>query len=235
MTGYIKRGILISRKGSEDTMNKSVYSIVLADDVVEAVDEMAYRMNTSRSNLINQILAERVQLLTPEKRMKEIFSQIEKLMDSRFQISDQPSDAMISIRSPLKYKYKPTIRYSLELSRDFQGKVGRLKVQFRTQSTQLISIINGFFILWNKLENKYLSGMFTSNVPAEIDNGRYTRDFYSPTELIDEEISKAVGEYIQIMDKCIQIYFDKIEEKEQAVSEVQKTYESYLNKGIVVI
>lgn len=48
-------------------MNKSVYSLVLADDVVEAIDRLAYSMNTSRSNLINQILAERVQLLTPEK------------------------------------------------------------------------------------------------------------------------------------------------------------------------
>ena len=41
-------------------MKKSVYSIVLADDVVEAIDEMAYSLGTSRSNLINQILAERV-------------------------------------------------------------------------------------------------------------------------------------------------------------------------------
>ena len=47
-------------------MKKSVYSLVLMDDVVEAIDELAYSMNTSRSNLINQILAARVSLLTPE-------------------------------------------------------------------------------------------------------------------------------------------------------------------------
>ena len=38
-------------------MKKSVYSLVLADDVIEAIDNLAYQMNTSRSNLINQILA----------------------------------------------------------------------------------------------------------------------------------------------------------------------------------
>lgn len=37
-------------------MKKSVYSLVLMDDVVEAIDRMAYSMNTSRSNLINRFL-----------------------------------------------------------------------------------------------------------------------------------------------------------------------------------
>ena len=39
-------------------MNRSVYSLVLSDDVVEAVDRPGYQQkNTSRSALINQILA----------------------------------------------------------------------------------------------------------------------------------------------------------------------------------
>ena len=48
-------------------MGKSVYSLVLMDEVVDAIDQMAYRNNTSRSNLINQILAEHVSLATPEE------------------------------------------------------------------------------------------------------------------------------------------------------------------------
>ena len=38
-------------------MSKSVYSLVLSDDVVAAVDRAAYALGSSRSNLINQILA----------------------------------------------------------------------------------------------------------------------------------------------------------------------------------
>ena len=41
-------------------MKKAVYSLVLSEDVVDAVDRMAYSRGTSRSNLINQILAEAV-------------------------------------------------------------------------------------------------------------------------------------------------------------------------------
>ena len=51
-------------------MKKSVYSLVLMDDIVEAVDRVAYSQNTSRSNLINQILAEYLSLMTPESSSK---------------------------------------------------------------------------------------------------------------------------------------------------------------------
>ena len=225
------------KERNESKVNKSVYSLVLADDVVEAIDRLAYSMNTSRSNLINQILAERVQLLTPEKRMREIFSKIEQLMDSRFQTLNQPSDAMMSIKSPLRYKYKPTIRYSIELSQDFHGKVGRLKVSFRTQSTQLISMLDSFFKLWARLEEKYLSYLFTTGVPYETAEGRFTRDFYAPpqSELTDEDIANAIGDYISCMDSCIQLYFDNAAEPETAARKVSEMYEGYLKKGVVVL
>ena len=41
-------------------MNKSVYSLVLTDDVVAEIDRIAYENGTSRSNTVNQILAEYV-------------------------------------------------------------------------------------------------------------------------------------------------------------------------------
>ena len=101
-------------------MKKSVYSLVLMDNVVEAIDDMAYRMNTSRSNLINQILAEHVSYITPERRMKDVFECLRSIMDNHFQIQGQGSEAMLSIRSPLRFKYKPTIRYRVELLKEIK-------------------------------------------------------------------------------------------------------------------
>lgn len=218
-------------------MKKSVYSIILADDVVQAVDEMAYKLNTSRSNLINQILAEHVSFTTPEMRIKDIFSQIEQIMDSRFQFLSQPSDTMISLKSPLRYKYKPTIRYSVELFRSFDQKTGRLKVAFRTQSEALINAITRFFLFWRKIEEKYLSEVFQGGVPCEISGGKYIRDFYSPNpaKLTDEEIGNGISEYIKLIDKCIQIYFDGLSANENKSPEIENEYRNYLTKGIKVI
>lgn len=218
-------------------MKKSVYSIVLADEVVDAIDSMAYSMNTSRSNLINQILAERVSLVTPEMRMRGIFSAIEQLMKPRFQFLDHPSDAMLSIKSPIRYKYKPTIRYSVELSKNFSGKVGQLRVQFRTQSVKLIHDIDEFFILWRKIEEKYLSEIFTDGVPGESSDGKYIREFYSPNAemLSEEQTGNAIGKYIQLMDKCIQIYFDGLSCNLDKSAEIEKIYCDYLKKGIIIL
>lgn len=61
-------------------MDRNVYSLVLLDDVVNAVDKMAYEKNTSRSNLINQILAEYLSCPTPEMRIKDIFDSVEGII-----------------------------------------------------------------------------------------------------------------------------------------------------------
>ena len=107
-------------------MGKSVYSLVLDDDVVYAVDKLAHSMSTSRSNLINTILAQKVELDTPQMRMESIFSAMQSLIDSHFQLIDRQSSSRMSIKSMLEYKYKPTIRYSVELERDTGGKVGKI-------------------------------------------------------------------------------------------------------------
>ena len=68
------------QKGGE-TVKRSTYSVVLMDDVVAAIDALAAQMGTSRSNLMNQILAEHVCCITPEKRMRSILN-----IDQQFDI-----------------------------------------------------------------------------------------------------------------------------------------------------
>ncbi len=218
-------------------MGKSVYSLVLDDDIVEAVDKLAYTMNTSRSSLINTILAQKLEMNTPEMRMKEIFSAMQSLMDDRFQLIEQPSDSMISMKSLLRYKYRPTIRYSVELERDTGGKVGRLCVRFRTTSDRLIEIIDSFFRLWQSLEKAHLSHLFEGGFPSSISQGRFTREFYSPKQesLSDEDIGRAIGRYIELMDSCIQKYFANLDDVQLAARITEETYRDYLKKGVLIL
>lgn len=39
-------------------LKKTLYSLMLSDEVVREADRLAHQMGTNRSNLINQILAE---------------------------------------------------------------------------------------------------------------------------------------------------------------------------------
>ena len=138
-------------------MNKAVYSLVLSEDVVAAVDRAAAARGTNRSNLINQILADYVSCVTPEKRMHDIFSYMESLLGGEsFQVLRQPSDSMLSLRSALAFKYNPTVRYSVELYRDGLPEIGELRVTLRTQNSSLMLYMMQFYKLWMKVERAYL-------------------------------------------------------------------------------
>ena len=101
------------KKGSDVPVKKSAYSLVLMDDVIKAVDKQAYRLGTSRSNLINQILAEHLSCVTPEMRMREIFEQVAELVSSSFRIQEQRSPSRMTVKTDLEYKYRPTIIYKV--------------------------------------------------------------------------------------------------------------------------
>ena len=59
-------------------MKKTVYSLVLSEDVVREIDKLATRRGTNRSNMVNQILAEYTSLITPEKRMSHLLSEVRR-------------------------------------------------------------------------------------------------------------------------------------------------------------
>lgn len=219
-------------------MKKSVYSLVLSDEVVEAVDRLAYSMRTSRSALINSLLAEAVSYTTPEKRISGIFGAIGQMMDGGFLVQEQSSDAMLSIRSALKYKYKPVIRYSLELYRSFERTIGQLRVSFRTQSERLKSDLTEFLGLWAELENKHIVKFFPEGIAYTIEDGRFSRTFRLPPERerqTDEELARAIAGYIKMFDEILKIYFANIENRRTAAERSIERYYDYLKNGIIII
>lgn len=220
-------------------MNKSVYSLVLMDHVVSEVDKLAYEMGTSRSNLINQILAEYVRYTTPEMRMRAIFDEMEKLMRGveSFQIQPQPSDAMLTIRSALRYKYKPTIRYSVELYRTKEKTVGALKVSFRTQSQPLIDMLTAFFELWGRLETHYRAQLKLPPCEYSIEDGRFVRKFApeSEKELTECQLADGMSEYIRMFDAAIKSYFANSGQEDEALPQMETLYRKYLKSASLLL
>ena len=100
-------------------MKKTLYSLMLSEDVVAEVDRLAHRLGTNRSNLINQILAEHVDLVTPERRINDIFTAIEQLMTPSRELVPfvSPNAMTMSLKSSLEYKYRPTVKYEVALYR----------------------------------------------------------------------------------------------------------------------
>lgn len=222
-------------------MGKSVYSLVLIDELVEKIDKEAYLLNTNRSNLINRIIAEHFSVATPEQELKEIFDIVENTFrdTQELKVKAKQSDATMALHSALKYKYNPTIRYSLELYKEREETVGELKVSFRTQNQHLISDITTFFMIWAKMEKKYIEKYFPEKkVLLQIKDGKLVRKFIVPQEekyRTNDQIGKAITKYIESLDRIIKLYFRHIDDLNLAKEEMEKAYIEYLNKEKIVI
>lgn len=215
---------------------KSIYSLVLSDDVVEAVDRLARSSGLSRSAMVNQLLAERVCCVTPEMRLKSITSAILSAVGGEFYLTEQPSAATVACKTALKYRYKPTLRYSVELFGAGSKRAGELRITVRTQSDQLYSDLSGFFRCWTELEQKYIAGKISQDILFAIEPGRFTRTLNMPPDGIsDEALGQAVADYMAMLDEAMKQYFAQLPDTGRAGAAAEKSYAAAIVKQKVII
>ena len=194
-------------------MKRSMYSLILSDDIVAAVDALAAQKGTSRSNYINQVLAKHVQCITPEQQMQRVFANLTHQMDEAFRIQEQGSNALLSILGSVQYKYRPTIRYRVELLRNMQQEeVGRLKISCRTQNQTLLDAMAQFFQFWVKLEQKYDANSACAQGLYQIESGCMTMALLRSGAATGEQLGEIVGNYIRMFHAVLQSYFAGIQQ-----------------------
>ena len=193
-------------------MKKNLYSLTLSDDVVREVDALAHRMGTNRSALVNQILAEYVSVPTPERRWNDIFAAIEELMTPTRELVPffAPGSSTMSLKSSLSYKYRPTVKYEVDLSGAGAQTMGTLNVVFRTQSAALIAAMTDFFRLWVRIEDKCLAPLLGSSISCVLYDGRFVRPLAMPRgkALTADDVAGAISAYVQLFDRLLKGYLD---------------------------
>ena len=211
-------------------MRKSVYSLTLANEVVDRIDRMAYMSNKTRSGLINDILAEYVSLVTPEMRMRSIIGKIEAMLSGAGELrpAESRSDTMLTLCSALSYKYNPTVRYSVVLYRDSSPTIGELRVGFRTQNRELLTCMELFYQAWIQIEEAHIG-----EGEYRIDNGKLTRRLIlrknpNATAKDAETLGELIGEYIRTLDAAMKTFFQAPNSPE-AIEEMQRLYRTHLS------
>lgn len=201
---------MISEKEKDGTpMKKTLYSLMLNEDVVREVDAIAHRMGTNRSALINRILAEYVNYVTPEQRINDILSSIESLMAPSRELVPvfAPNSFSMYLKSSLEYKYRPTVKYEVELYKGEGESIGQLSVLFRTQSMTLISDMTDFFRLWCRIEQAHLLPLTGASIEYALADGKFIRSISVPDRSCSsEELAAALSEYIKLFDSLMKAY-----------------------------
>lgn len=190
-------------------MKKTLYSLMLNDEVVREVDALAHRMGTNRSNLINQILAEYVNYTTPERRINDVLSAIEQIMTPSVDLVPffAPNTYSMSLKSSLEYKYRPTVKYEVELYKSGESSIGELSVVFRTQSSVLIDAMTDFFRLWKRIEDVHLAPLTGAKIDYALYDGKFMRSICPPDrDCSTQELASALSEYIRLFDKLMKSY-----------------------------
>nr|WP_302597565.1 CopG family transcriptional regulator [uncultured Cellulosilyticum sp.] len=216
-------------------MKKSVYSLVLMDEVVDAIDKLAYSMGTSRSQLINEILAEKVAMRTPQQRLQQLFEEISTYLmpHEQFQIQNQAAEHMYSIKSALRYKYNPTIRYSFYINQQ-QGKlIGQLRIVSRTQSPVLSGYLKTFFNFWAALENGTHPVSWSQEEGVKWLRTLNLESFMTPQNY--PYLAGYLSDYIKLLDQGLRIFFTQIEKGIESPEEIVNLYESYCKSLKILI
>lgn len=214
-------------------MSKTLYSLMLNEDVVREVDLLAHRLGTNRSGLINEILAQYVNYTTPERRINDVLSAVEQLMAPSADLVPffVPNTYSLSLKSSLEYKYRPTIKYEVELYRGAGESIGELSVIFRTQSSALISCMTDFFKLWKTIEEAHLTPRLGAVNSYALYDGKFVRSLAAPNaNCTADELASAIAEYIKLFDKLMKGYLSGA----YSAHDVESAYYSYLTNSRIL-
>lgn len=213
-------------------MKRSIYSLVLADDVIKAVDREASRLGTSRSNLINQILAAELSCVTPEMRMRDIFSSLTEHIGRSFQIQQQHSASLMTMKTALEFKYRPTISYRVELARSPDIFIGTLRVSVRTMNEKLTEMFGNFFLYWSAMESEYLGKFKYKDDLSDLSPVTFVRKLLN-TGLDEQNTACAIGCYLDTLNRSLQTYFADPSCLRDYSPWLEELYKSMLEKYII--
>ncbi|MBR1867379.1 MAG: hypothetical protein IJ800_02230 [Clostridia bacterium] len=201
-------------------MSKSVYSVILNDDLVAELDKAAYNNGVSRSAMLDRILAEYLTVETPVTRMESIFSEMERLIGgwSGMKFVNQPSVSMASVQSALVYRYNPTVKYSVELFQSGDD-LGVIKMSLRTQNPVLISLMESFYNFFIYLEAKYLGERSYS-----YEDGRFSRVLKRADGLSAEKSGEAIANFVRSVNFILNQYFSGLQEIDERKKEIENIY-----------
>lgn len=215
-------------------MKKNVYSLVLMESLIAEIDKLAYSLNTSRSNLINQILAEKMQLMTPQMYIRSVFENIEEQLgkNQSFKILQQGSDSLLNICSILHYKYNPTIKYSIFLFESQQHHIGQLKITSRTKNKLLQNYLEHFFQMWTEIENQYKLQGFSME-----ESVKWKRDLISRNneKCSSSMLAQGITQYIECLTQGLSIYFNHIDYSDLFIEKLNELFYKYIHEATIII
>ena len=205
------RNIIIIRELMDEMRRVSVERDISVSDIVhEAIREFLYYRNTG-ANLF------------------DIINGIEKSINKtgHFTVNSDLNNFAVSIKSPLRYIYRPELKYEIKIIRSGEKTAGKINVNLRSRDIDTLNSFSDFVGLWIKLENKYSSKKKIGNTEYIIDVGYFGRNIKLPSAGESENAGVCVSDYINAFDELYKYYFTH----PNSYREIENIYAGYAEAG----
>lgn len=210
-------------------MARSVYSLVLTDEVVEKIDLLAARSGMSRSAYINSVLAEKAGLSIGSVHRRSLYALLQELMQAGelLQPVAVPSQSCFAVRGVLPVKYRPAIRYSVVLDLDAYPHIGELRVECRTQAPWLMEALRGFFDAF--------SGITSADYTEEAGRFRCVLVLRGSKPPPLKALAQGIRDHILCVDSALQAYLTLYPDEAAAYNEAARIYAQYASTDPLIL
>lgn len=217
---------------------RSLYSILLDDDLIAAVDRLAQRNGITRSAMIESLISDRISYISPRNRINEIFDDIDRLMSGvdGFTSWTEPDRTAYQLKSGMA-RYRPSVRYKVKIYDHMAGSdFGELDVRIRSDEPAVLAAEEEFFRAFCRLERIYLAGAIPDDISCSLDmrTGRFRRGLRlaAGVDHSSSEIAQKITDYVNMLDTLMKRWFGR---EYLTVSDMERDYISYLEDGTGII
>lgn len=210
-------------------MKKSVYSLMLFDEIVERIDRLAYHQDTNRSQLINDLLADHLGISTPEQQVQKVIDQLDSNLNELLPVSQMTKNSSIQFGKSLKYKYRPKVLYSYEFVTDSGKKHAVLKVSSRTKSETLNRQFDDFFDKICRIEKQ--ADFLVEEDVAHNTNHKFVRNLRD-VGMVDSDthhLSDFLTDYLKTIDQAMNVFFES-DEQSEADRLIEEIYNQFFTR-----
>ena len=193
-------------------MNADFDSILIRQERMAAFRGLALERAMPVSDIVQEALDEYLLARTGGVPFLDMFRSMENAMRSaaQFVTSADPTGLILCVKSPIRYVYRPELKYEVRVTRNDGTSLGKFSVILRSRDMDILKRFSGFVSLWVALEREYLPKNRAGQMAYATDTGYFSRQIYYPAAAGHSDgqaIGAAISSYICVFDELFKVYF----------------------------
>lgn len=197
-------------------MSKQVYSLVLSEQVMGLIDREALMKGSNRSQMVNDILCRALGLSTPDIKMNQVMDMMLEALRAHegMQMVSASHGNTLQLRTTVSYKYKPKLKYVIEMNSKANPLLATLRIYSRTTSEPFLQALVMFFGYLTEFEEQIEATIGHHSVRSSgyvFDDNKFSKRFecdWTASEVSSEAIAAYLSNYIQFLDDGLKLYFE---------------------------